>query len=236
MKILAAIDIMDGKVVRLTKGQESNKIVYGDDPLYFAKKWTDEGADMLHVVDLDAALHTGGSNTVLIEEIVRSINIPIQVAGGLRSEETIEKMFDIGASRVVLGTLAYKKPTIVRKMVKLHPQEIVISIDEIGGLVMVKGWKSSSGYSVIDAIGKFVKIRVSRFLLTSIDKDGTLEGPDIEMLNKICTNTEIKITASGGISTLKDVVRAAAVGCNEVILGKALYEERVELKKARAIT
>lgn len=236
MKILAAIDIMDGKVVRLTKGQESNKIIYSDDPLHVAKKWTAEGADMLHVVDLDAALGTGRANTVLIEEIVRSINIPVQVGGGLRSEEIIAKMFEIGCNRVVLGTLAYKKPNIVRKLIKLHPQKIVISIDQIDGLVMIKGWKSSSGYTVIEAIGKFSKIGASRFLLTSIDKDGTLEGPDIEMLNKVCANTEIKVIASGGISTLKDIIKAATVGCKEVILGKALYEGRVELKKARAIT
>src|SRR4029079_13965572 len=109
MKVLAAIDIMNGKVVRLTKGQESNKIIYSDDPLYVAKKWTAEGADTLHLVDLDAALGTGRVNTVQIEEIVKSVNIPVQVAGGLRSGEIIDKMFEIGCSRVVLGTLAYKK-------------------------------------------------------------------------------------------------------------------------------
>ena len=236
MKILAAIDIMDGKVVRLTKGQESNKIIYSDDPLYVAKKWTAEGADMLHLVDLDAALGTGRVNTVQIEEIVKSIKIPVQVAGGLRSEEIISKMFEIGCSRVVLGTLAYKKPNIVRKLIKLHPQKIVISIDQIDGLVMIKGWKCSSGFPVMEAIAKFCKLGASRFLLTSIDKDGTLEGPDIGILNKVCVNTEIKIIASGGISTLKDIVKVAAVGCKEAILGKALYEGRVELIKVRAIT
>jgi phosphoribosylformimino-5-aminoimidazole carboxamide ribotide isomerase len=135
-----------------------------------------------------------------------------------------------------LGTLAYKKPNIVRKLIKLHPQKIVISIDQIDGLVMIKGWKSSSGLTVMEAIAKFSKLGASRFLLTSIDKDGTLEGPDIGILNKVCVNTEIKVIASGGISTLKDIVKVAAVGCKEVILGKALYEGRVELKKVRAIT
>lgn len=235
MKILAAIDLMDGQVVRLTKGEQSKKVTYSDDPLHMAKRWVAEGADMLHLVDLDAALGTGKDNVSFIEEIVKSTNIPIQVGGGLRSEQLIDRMFEIGIARVVLGTFAYRKPNIVRRMTRLHSNGVVISIDQRGGIVMINGWKKSSDYSVADAISKFSKIGITNFLLTSIERDGTLEGPDIETINNVCSNLSINVIASGGISSLHDMIKLAAVGCKELILGKSLYEGKIELRKAKAI-
>ncbi len=236
MRVLAAIDLMAGKVVRLTKGQETNKIIYSDDPVQTAKKWVAEGADMLHLVDLDAALDSGNNNLPIIEEIVKSVNIPIQMGGGLRSEEAIERMFEIGSLRVVLGTLAYSKPNVVRKMINLHPNRVVISVDQIGGIVMVKGWKTPTEYGVRDALSKFGKMGITNFLLTSIDRDGTLEGPDVETINHICSDSNVNVIASGGVSSLIDILRLQAVGCKEVILGKALYEGKIELQRVKSIS
>jgi len=236
MKVHAAIDIMSGKVVRLVKGQERSKIIYSDDPTSIAKKWALEGADMLHLVDLDAALDTGGNNYEIVEEIIKSVNIPIQIGGGLRSEDIVNKMFANGISRVVLGTFAFRKPNVVRKMNKQHSEGVVISVDQLGGRVMIKGWKVPANYNVGDAISKFSKLGVTNFLLTSIDRDGTLEGPDVEAVNEVCSDRGINVIASGGISSLVDLIRLRAVGCKEVILGKALYEGKLELRKAKAIS
>jgi phosphoribosylformimino-5-aminoimidazole carboxamide ribotide isomerase len=235
MKILASIDLLDGQVVRLTKGEESKKVVYSNDPIVMAKRWASEGADMLHLVDLDAALDTGKDNVAVIEEIVKSTKIPTQIGGGLRTEERIDRMFEIGSARIVLGTFAYQKPNLVRRMTKMHPNRIVLSVDHRRGIVMIKGWKKSSDYSVADAISKFSKIGITDFLLTDIERDGTMEGPDIETINDVCSNLAINVIASGGISSLRDIIKIAAVGCGELILGKSLYEGRIELKKAKAI-
>lgn len=235
MKVLAAIDIMNGDVVRLTKGDQSTKKVYSNDPIQVAKKWAKDGADMLHVVDLDAAFGNESSNLSIISEILDSVNIPIQIGGGIRNTEIFEKIVKMGFSKIVVGTMAYRNVNELRLLSKNYGDKIVISLDEINGKVMVEGWKSSSNYKVEDAINKFNKLGISNFLLTSIIKDGTLSGPDIVTLNSINTDRKSKIIASGGISSLVDVLRVRSVGCDSVILGKALYEERLDIKKVKAI-
>ena len=235
MKVLAAIDIMNGDVVRLTKGDQSTKKVYSNDPIQVAKKWAKDGADMLHVVDLDAAFGNESSNLSIISEILDSVNIPIQIGGGIRNTEIFEKIVKMGFSKIVVGTMAYRNVNELRLLSKNYGDKIVISLDEINGKVMIEGWKSSSNYKVEDAINKFNKFGISNFLLTSIIKDGTLSGPDIVTLNSINTDRKSKIIASGGISSLVDVLRVRSVGCDSVILGKALYEERLDIKKVKAI-
>ena len=235
MKVLAAIDIMKGDVVRLTKGDQSTKKVYSNDPIQVAKKWAKDGADMLHVVDLDAAFGNESSNLSIISEILDSVNIPIQIGGGIRNTEIFEKIVKMGFSKIVVGTMAYRNVNELRLLSKNYGDKIVISLDEINGKVMIEGWKSSSDYKVEDAINKFNKLGISNFLLTSIIKDGTLSGPDIVTLNSINTDRKSKIIASGGISSLVDVLRVRSVGCDSVILGKALYEERLDIKKVKAI-
>lgn len=235
MKVLAAIDIMDGDVVRLTKGDQSTKKVYSNDPIQVAKKWAKDGADMLHVVDLDAAFGNESSNLSIISEILDSVNIPIQIGGGIRNTEIFEKIVKMGFSKIVVGTMAYRNVNELRLLSKNYGDKIVISLDEINGNVMIEGWKSSSNYKVEDAINKFNKLGISNFLLTSIIKDGTLLGPDIVTLNSINTDRKSKIIASGGISSLVDVLRVRSIGCDSVILGKALYEERLDIKKVKAI-
>jgi phosphoribosylformimino-5-aminoimidazole carboxamide ribotide isomerase len=235
MKVLAAIDIMNGDVVRLTKGDQSTKKVYSNDPVQVAKKWAKDGADMLHLVDLDAAFGNESNNLSIMSEILHSVNIPIQIGGGIRNTEIFEKIVKMGFSKIVVGTMAYRNVDELRLLSKNYGDKIVISLDEINGKVMIEGWKSSSDYKVEDAISKFIKLGISNFLLTSIIKDGTLSGPDIVTLNSINTDRKSKIIASGGISNLVDVLRVRSIGCDSVILGKALYEERLDIKKVKAI-
>ncbi len=234
MKVIPAVDIMGGQVVRLVKGDPANKVVYGDDPSEMAKKWETAGADMIHVVDLDAAFGAG-NNSEAVSKLVSSVKVPVQVAGGIRTagaaKDALEK-----AARVVIGTMAYSDLDAVRKLTKKFPGRIVVSIDQSGGKVMVKGWKESSGVSVKDAIVQFLGIGVKDFLLTSIDRDGTLAGPDVETLAQAAgIDRRARIIASGGISGVDDAVRVKSAGCAAVILGKAMYDGKVSVERVKAV-
>lgn len=235
MKVIAAIDIMNGEVVRLTKGDQATKKVYSNDPVQIAKKWEKDGADMLHIVDLDAAFGSATNNLSIISEILHAVNIRVQIGGGIRDTDTFERIVKMGFSRIVVGTMAYRNVNELRLLSKNYGDKIVVSLDEIDGKVMIEGWKSSSDYRIDDAISKFNKFGITNFLLTSIIKDGTLLGPDIVTLNNINTDRKSKIIASGGISNLLDVLRVRSIGCDSVILGKALYEERLDIKKVKAL-
>lgn len=232
MKVIVAVDIMGGSVVRLVKGDPANKVAYSNDPVETAKKWEAIGADMLHVVDLDAAFSTG-TNSELAAKIAEAVRIPVQIAGGIRSLEKAEEMLSM-ASRVVIGTMAYSEPEVIRKLVKKNAGRIVISIDQIDGMVMVKGWKESTGITVADAISQFYAIGVDEFLLTSIDRDGTLQGPDIKTLTEAAAMSA-RIIASGGIASIEDVIRIRSAGCSSVIIGKAMYDGKVSIEKVKAI-
>ena len=235
MKVLAAIDIIEGDVVRLTKGDKSTKKVYSNDPVKVAKKWEDEGADMLHIVDLDAAFGNESDNLSTISEILHSVNIPIQIGGGIRHLENFEKIVRMGFAKLVIGTMAHTNLDLLRLLCKNYSDKIVISLDEINRKVMINGWKSPSNYNIEEAISRFNKLGINIFLVTSIIKDGTLSGPDVVTLNSINTDRKSRIIASGGISSLIDVLRVRSIGCDSVILGKALYEARLDIKKVKAI-
>jgi phosphoribosylformimino-5-aminoimidazole carboxamide ribotide isomerase len=232
MKLIAAVDIMGGSVVRLVKGDPANKIVYGSDPVQTAKKWEAAGADMLHIVDLDAAL-SAGSNSEYFTKIVEAVKIPVQIAGGIRSQEAAQSML-VKGSRVVLGTMAYSDHDAVKRLAKQNPGKIVISIDQVNGNVMVKGWKESAGVKVADAISQFKAMGIEEFLLTSIERDGTLQGPDVQTLAD-AARSGTKIIASGGISSIEDIIRVKSAGCSSVILGKALYDGKVSIERAKAV-
>ena len=231
MKVIAAVDIMGGSVVRLVKGNPANKVEYSNDPVETAKKWETVGADMLHVVDLDAAFSTG-NNSELIAKISEAVRIPLQIAGGIRSLEKAEEVLSM-ASRVVIGTMAYREPEVIRKLVKKNAGRVAISVDQMDGMVMVKGWKESTGTRVADAISQFLAIGVDEFLLTSIDRDGTLQGPDIKTLADAAMSA--RIIASGGISSIEDVIRIRSAGCSSVIIGKAMYDGKVSIEKVKAV-
>lgn len=231
MKVIAAVDIMGGSVVRLVRGNPDDKVEYSNDPVETARKWETVGADMLHIVDLDAAFSTG-SNSELIAKISQAVRIPLQIAGGIRSLEKAEEMLSM-ASRVVIGTMAYREPEVIRKLVKKNADRVTISVDQMGGMVMVKGWKESTGTTVADAISQFLAVGVDEFLLTSIDRDGTLQGPDIKTLADAAVSA--RIIASGGISSIEDVIRIRNAGCISVIIGKAMYDGKVSIEKVKAV-
>lgn len=232
MKVIAAVDLLAGSVVRLVKGDPANKVVYSSDPVQVAKRWEAAGADMLHIVDLDAAFSTGGNSEAVLR-IAESVRVPTQVAGGIRSVEAAEAMLS-KASRIVIGTMAYSDQEAARKLAKKHPGRVVISIDQSAGVVMVKGWKESAGVKVRDAISMFSSVGIEEFLLTSIERDGTLEGPDMVTLSD-AVRSGARIIASGGISSLEDVIKVRCAGCSSVILGKAMYDGKVSIERAKAV-
>jgi phosphoribosylformimino-5-aminoimidazole carboxamide ribotide isomerase len=222
---------MGGSVVRLVKGDAANKTVYSSDPVETAKKWEAAGADMLHVVDLDAAF-SNGNNAELAAKIAATVKIPVEIAGGIRTPEKAEEMLS-KAARVVLGTMAYSEPEAVRKLARKNPGRIVVSIDQVDGKVMVKGWKESTGTKIADAISQFSAMGIDEFLLTSIERDGTLQGPDVRTLAEAASSA--RIIASGGIASVEDIVKVRSAGCSSVILGKAMYDGKLSIEKVKAL-
>jgi phosphoribosylformimino-5-aminoimidazole carboxamide ribotide isomerase len=234
MKIIPAIDLMDGKVVRLYKGDPSKKTIYSDYPLEIAKKWQSAGADMLHLVDLDATLGRG-SNFELLQNIAKSVSIPVQVAGGLRNEKIIENALEF-AQRIVIGTLAFKEKIVLNKLLTTYGNErIVISVDHNDGLIVVNGWQQTTDISLIDAVNEFVKMGFTEFLSTNVNRDGTLQGPDLEWIQQINKIENINVIASGGISNIEDVAKVKEINPFGVILGKSLYENKISIEEAKKL-
>ena len=232
MKIIPAIDLMEGKVVRLYKGDPSKKTIYSENPLEIAKKWESAGADMIHLVDLDATLGSG-SNFDLLKNIAKSVKIPVQVAGGLRNEKIIEEALKF-ATRVVIGTLAFKDLTPLDGLLEKYGSEkLVISVDHNDGLIVVNGWQETTKTPLIEAVKHFKKFGFSEYLSTSIARDGTLQGPDLEPLKRINEIDGINLIVSGGISNIDDVIKVKELDPFGVILGKALYENQVTIEEAK---
>jgi len=234
MKIIPAIDLMSGQVVRLYKGDPKQKTVYSDNPVEIAKKWEANGADMLHIVDLDATLGIG-SNIPIIKNILEEISIPVEVAGGLRDESLILDIVKI-SNRVVIGTLAFKDKELLKKLLlSLGPNKIVISVDHKDGEIVIHGWQESAGIKLIDAIKEFLAMGFTEFLLTNVNRDGTLEGPDLEFLEEACQLDNANVIASGGISNVVDIKDVKEKNAFGVILGKALYENKISIEEAKKI-
>lgn len=237
MKSIAAIDLLDGQVVRLVNGKLENKIIYYNDPLEVAKQWELQGIDTIHIVDLNAALNIGKNNSEVILKIIDTLKIPIQVAGGIRTINSINKFLDINKPiKVVIGTFAFKQPEIIQKVSKKKLNRIIISVDHDKENVMISGWKEFSGIRLFDAIKFYKEIGINEFLLTNIHKDGTLEGPDVDTLVKI-NNTfkDIKVISSGGVSDIIDVLKLRNVNCYAVILGKALYDKKLNIQQVKLL-
>ncbi|MBS7646435.1 1-(5-phosphoribosyl)-5-[(5-phosphoribosylamino)methylideneamino]imidazole-4-carboxamide isomerase [Candidatus Bathyarchaeota archaeon] len=234
MKIFPAIDLMDGKVVRLLKGDPEAAKIYDwlGKPVEVAKKWEKDGADALHVIDLDAALNRG-NNFATISEIVQAVKIPVHVGGGIRSEEAAEKLLSIGVDKVMLGTLAFKKPEAIKYLIEKFGDCIIVALDyDENGRVMIEGWRKEAELSVAEAMKKFLKLKVKTFLLTSISRDGTLKGVSINIVKRICALQKARIIAAGGVSSLNDLAILKQAGVYGVVIGKALYEGVFTLKEA----
>jgi len=235
MKVIPAIDLMNGQVVRLYKGDPKQKTVYSNDPIKIAKKWEANGADMLHIVDLDATLGIG-SNLEMIKKILKEITIPVEVAGGLRDESLILDVIKI-SNRIVIGTLAFKNKELLKKLLlSLGSEKIVISVDHMDGEIVIHGWQDKTGIKLIDSIKEFLEIGFTEFLLTNVRKDGTMEGPDLEFLEQACNLENANIIASGGISNVNDVNNVKEKNAFGVILGKALYENKITIEEAKKIS
>ena len=234
MKIIPAVDLMNGQVVRLYKGDPKQKTVYSDNPVEIAKKWEANGADMLHIVDLDATLGIG-SNLSIIKKILEEISIPVEVAGGLRDESLILDVVKI-SSRVVIGTLAFKDKELLKKLLlSLGSEKIVISVDHIDGEIVIHGWQDRTGIKLIESIKEFLEMGFTEFLLTNVNRDGTLEGPDLEFLEQACKLENVNVIASGGISNIADIKDVKEKNAFGVILGKALYENKISIEEEKKI-
>ena len=236
MTILPTIDLKEGRCVRLLQGRKEDETVYSDDPAAMARRWQDEGATYLHLVDLDGAFEGASRNLAAVARIRESVTIPVELGGGLRSLGAISRLLSLGLDRVILGTVAVREPGIVQAAVeRFGPERIVVGIDARGGQVAVEGWVESTGVSATDLALRMKGLGVPRVVYTDIATDGMLAGPNVEATRELAVATGMRVIASGGISSLDDLRRVAALapfGVEGVIVGKALYEGRVDLREA----
>ncbi|MFQ6095087.1 MAG: 1-(5-phosphoribosyl)-5-[(5-phosphoribosylamino)methylideneamino]imidazole-4-carboxamide isomerase [Candidatus Bathyarchaeia archaeon] len=234
MEIIPAIDLMKGKVVRLLRGDPATQKAYNQlgDPVTVAQRWESEGAGYLHIVDLDAALGLG-SNTYVIRAIVDAVGVPVQVGGGIRSLDIAEDYLKMGVNRIILGSLAFKDPSQVKAILNTHGSgRVVVALDNIQGKVVVRGWRASTRFTVEESVSMFSSLGVKIFLVTSVAKDGTLMGPDLDVLSRVCHFQGVHIIAAGGISNLEDLLVLKRLGVWGVVVGKALYEGLFSLGEA----
>jgi phosphoribosylformimino-5-aminoimidazole carboxamide ribotide isomerase len=235
MEVIPAIDLLDGKCVRLYQGDYDQASVFNDNPVEVASRWFDLGATRLHVVDLDGAKQGESMNLGAIESIVRAIPIPVQVGGGLRDRASVARLFNLGVQRTILGTIAVEQPELVGELCREFPQKIVVGIDARNGRVATKGWLETSQVSAIDLARSMVDRGVAAIIYTDIQRDGTLSGPNLDALRELANNVEIPIIASGGVSSLADLLSLLTLeplGVNGVIVGRAIYTGDVDLKEA----
>lgn len=235
MLIIPAIDIKDGCVVRFTQGA-LNKKVYSRNPLLTAKHWLRQGAKLIHVVDLDGAATGKPKNLDIVKDIAKQLVVPIQFGGGIRKIETIKTLLDCGIYRLVLGTKAAEDKNFLKKAFKKFKDKIIVSMDTKGTDILTKGWQSSSsGKNVLAFVRTLKETGFKEMIYTDVSRDGTLKGPNIKDIKKLLKETQMKIIASGGISSLDDIYRLKLLekhGLNGVIVGKALYEGRFTLAEA----
>jgi phosphoribosylformimino-5-aminoimidazole carboxamide ribotide isomerase len=234
MNVIPAIDLMNGAVVRLTRGDSKTVTRYQQfgTPHQVAEKWEREGAKAIHIVDLDAA-KSRGNNIQIVKTILQSVGIPIQLGGGIRTRQRAEEMFNLGVTRIIFGTLAFENPKdLLFLLTEYGKDRVMVALDYLNDQVMIRGWRTTTKFTLQEALTKFFTIGVENFLLTSISKDGLLTGPDCITLKTIVDNNRVKIYAAGGISSLQDLEQLKGVGVVGVVVGKALYEGKFTLKEA----
>jgi len=235
VQLIPAIDLMSGKIVRLSRGEAKTAKFYETQfgtPIEAAKRWQDEGASKLHIIDLDAAFGTGNNHSV-IAEVAENVKLPIQVGGGIRSYETAEKLFQTGITQVILGALAFSDPSAIGKIQKKFGLEsVIVALDNKDGQIMVEGWKTQTAMTVDEALEKYTTMGVRHFLITSIAQDGMLNGPDLQTLSSAAQYPNAKIIAAGGIGSIGDLAALKDIGVEGAVIGKALYEGRFTLRDA----
>ena len=232
MMIIPAIDIRDGKCVRLFQGDFAKQTTYSSPPLEVAKQWKKQGAALIHVVDLDGAKDGSPKNMELIIRMAKELAIPIEVGGGIRDKETIQKYLDSGIARVVIGTAALEDEQFVKEIVSIFGEKIVVGLDAKNGELMQNGWTAGSGKNVLDLAKLLEDIGVKRIIYTDIQRDGTLTSPNFDGIKKLIETVAIPIVASGGVTKLGDIKNLTTLDVEGVIIGKAFYEERIDLQDA----
>ena len=232
MRIIPAIDIIDGQCVRLTKGDYSTKTVYSQNPLEIAKQFQDSGLEHLHLVDLDGAKAHHIVNHNILETIATKTNLKIDFGGGLKSDNDLRIAFESGAHQITGGSIAVKQPHTFESWINTYgSNKIILGADCIDGAIAVQGWQETSSLEILSFINQYTKKGVSTVICTDISKDGMLQGPAVELYSSILKqNPTLKLIASGGVSDLEDLHKLQSLGCEGVIIGKAIYEGTISLK------
>jgi 1-(5-phosphoribosyl)-5-[(5-phosphoribosylamino)methylideneamino] imidazole-4-carboxamide isomerase/N-(5'phosphoribosyl)anthranilate isomerase len=225
------VDIRDGKAVRLAQGDFARETVYDEDPVAVAKRYEAEGAEWLHVVDLDAALQGQPRNRELVAEVIRSVDIPVQASGGIRTAEALDAAKNAGATRVVVGTAALRDPGFVAAAVAKHGGFVAVGLDVRGQMLQARGWTEEAG-ELWPTLQRLVNSGVQRFVVTDVARDGMLEGPNFTLLAEVTDYTSSAVVASGGVSSVEDLRKLAVMGVEACIVGKALYAGRFTLPEA----
>ncbi|BDV44486.1 1-(5-phosphoribosyl)-5-[(5-phosphoribosylamino) methylideneamino] imidazole-4-carboxamide isomerase [Geotalea uraniireducens] len=239
MIVIPAIDLKEGRCVRLEQGLMEKDTVFCDSPAEQARVWQEQGAELLHIVDLDGAFAGEPKNRTSIEAIVKAIGIPTQLGGGIRDLATIEAYLSLGIGRVIIGTAAQRNPELVREACLRFPGRIVVGIDAKNGLVAVQGWAEVTGVTAVELAKRFEGYGVSAIVYTDISRDGMMQGPNIEATRGLAEAISIPVIASGGVSSLRDIEQLLAVeasGVTGVITGKAIYTGALNLAEAIALT
>jgi phosphoribosylformimino-5-aminoimidazole carboxamide ribotide isomerase len=234
MIIVPAIDLKDGKCVRLRQGRMDSSTVFGEDPAAMARRWARLGAARLHVVDLDGSVGGRPVNLDSVKQIVKAVDIPVQVGGGIRSSDIIQQYMDCGVDTVILGTIAARDPQLVRDYIAAFPGSVAVGIDARSGNVAVEGWTESTDRKASDLAAMFDGCPPAWFIYTDIERDGMMQGPNIEATREFAQSTRTPVILSGGVSTISDVERILPLekdGVLGIIIGRALYEGAIDLKE-----
>jgi phosphoribosylformimino-5-aminoimidazole carboxamide ribotide isomerase len=227
--VIPAVDVREGRAVRLLRGDPTEETTYHEDPVAVAVRFQEEGARRLHVVDLDAALGEGDNRAVL-RDICQAVAIPVQIGGGVRTLEDIEAVLDLGAGRAILGTAAALEPAFVARAIEEYAERVLIAVDVRGGHMMVKGW-TQEGPELEPALAALEDAGAPRYLVTAIARDGTLDGPDLRLYKQVLSLTDRPVIASGGVRTADDIWALRGAGCEAAVTGKALYEKTLKLSQ-----
>jgi len=232
MTIYPAVDIKDGRCVRLRQGSYSDITVFGDDPLEMALRWQKAGSRFLHVVDLDCARGRGSINRELIGRIIKALDIPVQTGGGIRTMADIDEVLSLGAARVILGTSAVRDPELVEQAVAKYGGRIAVGIDARNGLVAIEGWEQTSQLTAVAFARRMERLGVETIIYTDIARDGMLTGPNLEAMGEMQRSVSMAVIASGGVSSIDDLIRLKQTGVAGAIVGKAIYTGAIDLEEA----
>jgi len=235
MLIIPAVAIKRGRCVRLLQGREDSETVFSDDPSAMAARWEGEGAELVHVIDLDGAFSKGPQNVEAVKRILDRVDIPIQLGGGIRSMETISTYLDLGVGRVILGTEAIRNPSLVEQACKAFPNRIMVGIDARKGMVAIEGWTQTTEQKAVEMAKGIEGLGLAGIIFTDIHKDGMQTGPNIEETKRMAESVSTPIIASGGVGNINDIKALAKLeplGVVGIITGRALYDGRLDLKQA----